>query len=117
MMNLDSYLDRDIWVTPVDDYDSGYNWLDYRVGCDLCCNGNAFGIETNLEELMDKDSFLLNDIRIKPHRFYSNFYLKTLYVFSDFAANEEIFEELRSIYAKIGMKCTKYLQYNHDSNK
>lgn len=41
-----------------------FEYIDYRVGCYLCGNGDACGLKTNFPKLMNKEKFLLNELEI-----------------------------------------------------
>ena len=43
--------------------DNGF--CDYRCGCDLCCRGDAIGLQTNIWDFRDRDNFLLNDLTVE----------------------------------------------------
>jgi hypothetical protein len=115
-MNVNYYLTRPVNVkTKIDkkDKEEMCRWSDYRIGCDLCCNGKAIGIETNFCDLIEKDEFLLNDLCTIQHKWYAKIEFEPLYVCYD----KKYFDFLNSIYVKIGaLKSTEKLNFNTHTN-
>jgi len=61
-----NFLDKKYEVKFISNKHLEYNfeYIDYRVGCDLCGNGDACGLKTNFPKLMNKEKFLLNELEI-----------------------------------------------------
>lgn len=119
-MELGLYLDKNIKVkgkTLGSNKDIGSTfeckWIDYRVGCEICCNGNAFAFETNFEDFRNKE-FLLNDIKIISNEWYEDLQLDYLYICKD----KDCLPFLSDLYKKVGdLRCTKKLIFDTSLKK
>jgi hypothetical protein len=66
-LNFGSHLPDEIQIVPHDDLflpDNNQHYHDYRIGCDLCGMGDAYGFRIDLDIHKDKDILCLNDLNI-----------------------------------------------------
>jgi hypothetical protein len=114
-LSLDDYINKSVVVSKnkqnKDPYECDY--FDYRVGCDICHKGGAFGLKTNFTDLIKKDKFRLNDIKIIPEDWYPN--ITKLYRCTD----KSFFKELYTLSLKIETSFVGYggeYYWAHDEN-
>lgn len=71
-MDIARILEKDILVkgnpgTSDDSKDYLTTWIDYRVGCDLCCSGEAKSFKTNYGDLRSEEEYFnLKDLKMLP---------------------------------------------------
>ena len=82
------------------DYYRENGYVDYRVGCDLCEKGDAYGLKTNIVKFLDNISFKLNDLEIEFNdTWYSNDILKLHMMYE--TSNKQIIKLIYNNYLKI----------------
>lgn len=98
-MNISDFLDKKIKVEfcGILDTEEYNEWLDYRVGCSICGNGEAFSIKTNIIELYKKKVFYLNNIEVIHQKYYKNVEPKVGFILN----NPKIFHKLKKYYNKL----------------
>jgi len=122
-MNLDTYLDRQINVrikttndNGLQDYFSTLRYFDYRVGCDVCGCGDAFGFKINYSEIRKKnETFLLNKLKIDENE-------DAAYNFPALSAlnrctNKDYFRDLFKLKIILDQKCWGIYYYNDEKHE
>jgi len=97
-----NFLDKKYEVKFISNKHLEYNfeYIDYRVGCDLCGNGDACGLKTNFPKLMNKEKFLLNELEIDfEDAWYNDNELLTLETMYE-TSNKKIIHLLYKYYLK-----------------
>lgn len=88
------------------------DWIDYRIGCDICCVGEVFGFKTNMKNLYLQQNIDLLELKIVTFKdcFYSKKQIETYYI----CKNRDHFPTL--------LKFNKYMKeslptsFNYDSD-
>ncbi len=113
-MNINEFLDRDVEIQLKDGKDMlSSPYFDYRVGCDICQNGPATGLETNIQEIVKDNKFLLNDLKIMYHDWYNQVDIKEMYVCKE----RGFFSDLQTLWENFndGLVATRHYIFGKDS--
>ncbi len=82
------------------DYFRKNGYVDYRIGCDLCERGDAYGLKTNILKFLNNSNFKLNDLEIDFNdTWYSNDKLELHMMYE--TSNKKIIKLIYNNYLKI----------------
>jgi len=92
---LDNFFEDDIKVKLVKDCDLSYfkenGYCDYRIGCDICEVGDAYGFKTNIINIIDNSNkfFYLNNLDLEIKNSWCEEENNDIYLYNYYESNKK----------------------------